>query len=52
MGVQACQTVKIRASSDAEVIFAFRLSQQQDGEFAGLWMTGHLVMQRVKVIQS
>jgi hypothetical protein len=31
--------VKIRASSGAEVIFVFRLSQQQDGEFAGMWMT-------------
>ena len=37
MGVQACQMVKIRASAGA--VFAFRLSQQQDGEFDGMWMT-------------
>jgi hypothetical protein len=39
MGIQACQMVKIRASSGAGIVFAFRLSQQQDGEFDGMWMT-------------
>jgi hypothetical protein len=39
MGVQACQMVKICASSGAGAVFAFRLSQQQDGEFDGMWMT-------------
>ncbi len=39
MGPQAYQMVRIKGASGAEVIFAFRLSQQQDGEFAGMWMT-------------
>jgi hypothetical protein len=39
MGVQAYQMVKVRALSGAEAVFAFRLSQQQDGEFDGMWMT-------------
>jgi len=39
MGVQACQMVKISAISGAEAVFAFRLIQQQDGEFGGMWMT-------------
>jgi hypothetical protein len=39
MGDQACQLMKIRTSSGDEVIFAFRLSQQRDGEFDGMWMT-------------
>ena len=39
MGVQAYQMVKIRASSGAGAVFAFRLSQQQGGEFDGMWMT-------------
>ena len=42
MGVQACQQVKIRASA-AGAVFAFRLSQQQDGEFDGIWMTDAVV---------
>lgn len=41
MGAQACQMVKIHPNSGAGAgaVFAFRLSQQQDGEFDGLWMT-------------
>jgi hypothetical protein len=39
MGIQAYQMVKVRAISGAEAVFAFRLSQQQDGEFDGMWMT-------------
>jgi len=39
MGVQAYQMVKVRALNGAEAVFAFRLSQQQDGEFDGMWMT-------------
>lgn len=39
MGPQAYQMVRIKGASGVEVIFAFRLSQQSDGEFAGMWMT-------------
>jgi len=39
MGNQAYQMVKIRGDSGDEFIFAFRLSQQLDGEFEGMWMT-------------
>ena len=39
MGVKACQMVKMRASSAAGAVFAFRPSQQRDGEFDGMWMT-------------
>ena len=39
MGNKAYQMVKIKAASGTEVIFAFRLSQQLDGEYAGMWMT-------------
>lgn len=39
MGDEAYQMVRIKGASGAQVIFAFRLSQQQDGEFAGMWMT-------------
>ncbi len=39
MGIQAYQMVKISTGSGDEVIFAFRLSQQRDGEFDGMWMT-------------
>jgi hypothetical protein len=39
MGNEAYQMVKIVASNGAEVIFAFRLSQQFGGEFDGMWMT-------------
>ena len=39
MGVQAYQMVKVRALNGAEAVFAFRLSQQQGGEFDGMWMT-------------
>ena len=38
-GQQAYQMVRIRGASGAQVIFAFRLSRQQDGEYAGMWMT-------------
>ena len=36
---QAYQMVRIKGASGAQVIFAFRLSLQRDGEFAGMWMT-------------
>ena len=36
---QAYQMVRIRGASGAEVIFAFRLSRQLEGEYAGMWMT-------------
>ena len=39
MGDKAYQMVKINGSNGAEVIFAFRLSQQLGGEFDGIWMT-------------
>jgi hypothetical protein len=39
MGIQAYQMVKISTSAGAEIIFAFRLSQQRDGKFDGMWMT-------------
>jgi hypothetical protein len=39
MGNQAYQMVKIVGSNGARVIFAFRLSRQQDGAFQGMWMT-------------
>jgi hypothetical protein len=39
MGNQAYQMVKIQGATGVEVIFAFRLSQQIDGEFEGMWMT-------------
>jgi hypothetical protein len=39
MGNQAYEMVKINDSSGTEVIFAFRLSQQQGGEFDEMWMT-------------
>jgi hypothetical protein len=39
MGNTAYQMVQIGASNGAEVIFAFRLSQQVGGEFDGMWMT-------------
>jgi hypothetical protein len=39
MGIQAYQMVKISTGSGDEVIFAFRLSRQRDGEFDGMWMT-------------
>ena len=38
-GRTAYQMVRIRAKDGAEVIFAFRLSQQVEGEFEGMWMT-------------
>ena len=39
MGDKAYQMVRVLGNSGAEVIFAFRLSQQLDGEFDGMWMT-------------
>jgi hypothetical protein len=39
MGNEAYQMVRIGASNGAEVVFAFRLSQQSGGEFDGMWMT-------------
>jgi len=39
MGDKAYQMVKIGGSSGAEVVFAFRLSQQFGGEYDGMWMT-------------
>ena len=39
MGNNAYQMVKISGSNGVEVIFAFRLSQQQGGEFDEMWMT-------------
>ena len=38
-GNKAYQLVRILGISGAEVVFAFRLGLQQDGEFAGMWMT-------------
>jgi len=38
-GNKAYQMVRILGTSGAEVVFAFRLGLQQDGEFAGMWMT-------------
>jgi len=39
MDNRAYQMVKISGRNGAEVIFTFRLSQQQGGEFDGMWMT-------------
>ena len=39
MGDRAYQMVKIVGRSGAEVVFAFRLGRQVDGEFEGMWMT-------------
>jgi hypothetical protein len=39
LGDKAYQMVRILGVSGAEVVFAFRLGLQQDGEFAGMWMT-------------
>jgi len=39
MGDRAYQMVRILGASGAEVVFAFRLGLQQDGDFAGMWMT-------------
>ena len=36
---QAYQMVKIVGRNGAEIVFAFRLSEQLDGEFEGMWMT-------------
>lgn len=39
IGDKAYQMVRILGASGAEVVFAFRLGLQADGEFAGMWMT-------------
>lgn len=39
MGNKAYQMVKVQGASGSEIIFAFRLSRQLDGEFEGMWMT-------------
>lgn len=39
VGNRAYQMVRIMGANGAEVVFAFRLGLQQDGEFAGMWMT-------------
>ena len=36
---QAYQMVRIVGRNGAEIVFAFGLSQQLDGEFEGMWMT-------------
>lgn len=38
-GSSAYQMVRIEGANGARVIFAFRLSLQRDGLFAGMWMT-------------
>ena len=38
-GRQAYQMVRIRGASGTEVVFAFRLSRQLEGEYTGMWMT-------------
>lgn len=35
----AYQIVKLIARNSTEVVFAFRLSQQSEGEYEGMWMT-------------
>ena len=39
MGDKAYQMVRILGAGGGEVVFAFRLGLQQDGDFAGMWMT-------------
>ena len=39
MGDKAYQMVKIVGRNGAEVVFAFRLGRQAEGEFEGMWMT-------------
>jgi len=39
MGDRAYQMVRIIGANGAEAVFAFRLGLQQDGDFAGMWMT-------------
>ena len=38
-GSTAYQLVKMTAMDGREVVFAFRLSKQLDGQFEGMWMT-------------
>jgi hypothetical protein len=39
MGNQAYQMAKIVGNDGVEIVFAFRLSRQLDGEFENMWMT-------------
>ena len=39
VGNTAYQLVKLTGQNGSEVVFAFRLSKQLDGEFEGMWMT-------------
>lgn len=39
MGNRAYQMVRLAANDGREVVFAFRLSKQRDGEFRDMWMT-------------
>lgn len=39
MGSDAYQMVKIRGMKGNEAVFAFRLSQQAEGKYDGMWMT-------------
>ena len=39
MGDRAYQMVRLSAADGRIVVFAFRLSRQQDGEFKNMWMT-------------
>ena len=38
-GNNAYQLVQLKGKNGAEIVFAFRLSKQLDGEFEGMWMT-------------
>lgn len=38
-GNKAYQMVQLTAGNGKRIVFAFRLSQQLDGEFANIWMT-------------
>lgn len=38
-GEKAYQIVKLIARNGVEIVYAFRLSQQGQGEFQGMWMT-------------
>ncbi len=35
----AYQLVRLKEENGTEIVFAFRLSKQLDGEFEGMWMT-------------
>lgn len=38
-GNDAYQLVQLKGKNGVEIVFAFRLSKQLDGEFEGMWMT-------------